>query len=171
MIEEILKELKNILAKIPEEDFSSLYSILKKSKKIYICGAGRSGIIGKSFAIRLRHLGKESYVIGETICPPIGKNDCFIAISCSGARKNIINLAYIAKKQKSQIVTLTSNKNSTLSKISDKIIFIPKDKSIQFGNSQFEQAVFIFLEAFVLFYQKKGKISFSKMGKRHTNLE
>ncbi len=43
---------------------------LLSAKRIYVMGAGRSGLIAKAFAMRLMHLGMHSYVVGETITPP-----------------------------------------------------------------------------------------------------
>jgi len=36
-------------------------------------GVGRSGLIGRAFAMRLMHLGFEVYVLGETITPAVEK--------------------------------------------------------------------------------------------------
>jgi len=172
MVEKILKELQKTLPAISREEFETVHFRIKKATHIFIAGAGRSGLIGKCFAMRLRHLGKKSFVAGETICPPIRKNDLLIVISCSGRKSSVLSIAETAKKTGTKIISITSTKRkSSLAKISDNIIFIPAQSSMQFGNSLFEQTVFLFLETFVLFYQKKSKIPFSLMKKRHTNLE
>jgi len=51
--------------------------LLAKSeeRKILVVGAGRSGLVGKAFAMRLMHLGFNIYVMGETITPAFGVGD------------------------------------------------------------------------------------------------
>ena len=171
MIEKILKELQKTLPAISRKEFETVYSGIKKATHIFIAGAGRSGLIGKCFAMRLRHLGKKSFVAGETICPPIRKNDLLIVISCSGCKSSVLSIAEMAKKAGGRIISITSGEKNSLAKISDNVIFVPVHHSVQFGNSLFEQTVFLFLDTFVLFYQKKSKIPFSLMEKRHANLE
>ena len=167
----VLNEIVKNVEKIGEKEFILLKNMIKKGKKIFVIGAGRSGFIGRCFAMRLRHLGIESYFVGETITPPIRRGDLAIFISCSGERKTLNHLAEICKKEKAKILCLTSQKESPLSKISDEKIIIEKGKSVQFGNSLFEQTVFVFLEEFIEYYRKSENISRSFMKKQHANLE
>ncbi|RKY30951.1 MAG: 6-phospho-3-hexuloisomerase, partial [Candidatus Omnitrophota bacterium] len=95
-IEKVISEIKEVLKDFGEDEFEKLYSLIKKSERVFVCGAGRSGLIGRCFAMRLRHLGKESYVVGETICPPIKEKDLLIIISYSGEKKSIIPICEIA---------------------------------------------------------------------------
>ncbi len=74
-------------------------------RKDFINGAGRSGLAIKAFAMRLMHLGFNTYVIGET--------------------PSIVNLGEIAKEIGSKLAVIISNKNSKLEKISDIVVIIP----------------------------------------------
>ena len=49
-------------------------------------GAGRSALALKMVAMRLRHLGLDAYVAGETISPALGEGDLLLV--ASGQRKN-----------------------------------------------------------------------------------
>ena len=55
-----------------------------KPKRIIVCGTGRSGLMLKSFAMRLMQIGYISYVVGETITPAIKEGDLLIVASASG---------------------------------------------------------------------------------------
>ena len=137
-------------------------------------GFGRSGLVGKCFAMRLKHLGKEVYVVGETICPAIEKGDVLVAVSFSGNRFGVLHAARVARDSGAVVVSLTSSTGSELIKLSDTVIRFPDkgvSQSVQAGNSLFEQSVFLFLEAFILFYQRKAHIRKAVMKKVHTNLE
>ena len=51
------------------------------ARRIYVMGAGRSGLVAKGFAMRLMHLGFQSYVVGETITPALQKGDVIVIFS------------------------------------------------------------------------------------------
>ena len=170
-IDEIIEEVRSCLASTGKNDFEELEKILKESKKVFIAGTGRSGLVGKMFAMRLRQIGYESYVVGETITPPARKGDIVIFISHSGERISHIEIAKRVKKEGVKVLLISSKGKKKLSEISDYNIEIPVKKSVQPGNSLFEQCVFIFLESFILYIKKKEKISEESFRKRHTNLE
>jgi len=75
--------------------------------------------------MRLLHLGFNSYVLGETIVPAIGKNDIVVAISGSGRTKLILTAAEAAKEAGAKLISITSYFDSPLAKISDVVIEIP----------------------------------------------
>jgi len=167
----IIKEIIDTFSKIKEEDFLLLEELILKSRKIFVYGTGRSGFIGRCFCMRLFHLGFNSYFTGETITPKFTKDDLIIFISATGEKTTALGIAEICKREKGKILTITSNKNSKLARISDFLIVIPVAKSIQFGNSLFEQVCFLFFEEFVLKFIEKNKIKKDFIKKRHTNLE
>ncbi|MEM1857523.1 MAG: iron dicitrate transport regulator FecR, partial [Thermoplasmata archaeon] len=65
----IISQIGDILNNLDDESIKKAIDIMLSSNKIFIYGAGRSGIIGKSFAMRLVQLGLTAYFIGETITP------------------------------------------------------------------------------------------------------
>ncbi|TRM96233.1 6-phospho-3-hexuloisomerase, partial [Sulfolobus sp. E1] len=75
--------------------------------------------------MRLLHLGYNSYVLGETIVPAIGKNDIVIAISGSGRTKLILTAAEAAKEAGAKLIAITSYNDSPLSKIADIVVEVP----------------------------------------------
>ncbi|MCM8766531.1 MAG: SIS domain-containing protein [Candidatus Omnitrophica bacterium] len=167
----VINEVLKTFEKIKKEEFEKLEKVISESKNIFVYGVGRSGLIGRCFCMRLFHLGLNSYFLGETITPRFTEKDLIIFISGSGQKTIILEIAKICKKEKGKILTITSNKKSKLAKISNYLINIPIKKTIQFGNSLFEQVTFLFLEEFIQFYIEKNKISFDFMKERHANLE
>ncbi|MGB9677070.1 MAG: SIS domain-containing protein [Candidatus Ratteibacteria bacterium] len=167
----IIEEILNVLNKIKKEDFEVLEKEVLKSKKIFVYGTGRSGLIGKCFCMRLFHLGFNSYFVGETITPKFTEEDLIILVSATGRKSTVIEIAKICKKMKGNVLSITSSKKNPLAKISDYNIIIPVEKSLQFGNSLFEQVCFLFFEEFIQNYIEKNKIDKKLIEKRHTNLE
>ena len=96
-----------------------------RNGKVLVMGAGRSGLVGRSFAMRLLHLGYNAYVLGETIVPAIGEKDIAIAISGSGRTKLILTAAEAAKEAKATLIAITSYADSPLAKISDIVVEVP----------------------------------------------
>ncbi len=95
-----------------------------KDRRLLIIGVGRSGLVGRSFAMRMMHLGFNVYVMGETITPAIGKDDLIIAISGSGMTKLVVTASEIAKEVGARIVAVTSYPESDLGKLADHIVQI-----------------------------------------------
>ncbi|MCG3109429.1 hypothetical protein L3N51_01721 [Metallosphaera sp. J1] len=96
-----------------------------KGGKVLVMGAGRSGLVGRAFAMRLLHLGYNAYVLGETIVPAIREKDLAIAISGSGRTKLIVTAAEAAKDAKATLIALTSYHDSPLGKLADVVVEIP----------------------------------------------
>ncbi|MEM0065288.1 MAG: 6-phospho-3-hexuloisomerase [Metallosphaera sp.] len=97
----------------------------RKDGKVLVMGAGRSGLVGRAFAMRLLHLGYNAYVLGETIVPAIRENDLAIAISGSGRTKLIVTAAEAARDAKARLIALTSYHDSPLGKLADVVVEIP----------------------------------------------
>ena len=54
---EIIKELQQTGTLIPDEEAEKLVNGILEAKKILVAGAGRSGLMSKSFAMRMMHMG------------------------------------------------------------------------------------------------------------------
>ncbi|MCI2414270.1 MAG: 6-phospho-3-hexuloisomerase [Candidatus Aramenus sp.] len=96
-----------------------------RNGKVLVMGAGRSGLVGRAFAMRLLHLGYNAYVLGETITPAIGEKDIAIAISGSGKTRLIQTAAEAAKEAKATLVAITSYADSPIGRIADVVVEIP----------------------------------------------
>jgi len=116
----------NIIKEYQVEDFINLLTTTYKSgKKVLVIGAGRSGLIGKAFAMRLMHLGFNVFVLGDTIVPPLTVDDVVIAISGSGRTRLVVTAAEVAKSIGAKVVALTTYIDSPLANIADLVIEVP----------------------------------------------
>lgn len=96
-----------------------------KDHKILVMGAGRSGLVGRAFAMRLLHLGYNVYVLGDTIVPRIGRGDIVIAISGSGRTKLIVTATEAAKQVGATVIAVTSYPDSPLAELADIVVEVP----------------------------------------------
>lgn len=178
VIDQILEEIKDVISKVDEEAIKKIMDVLQKEKKIFVDGEGRSGFQAKGFAMRLMHIGYNSYVMGETITPALKKGDIYVAISGSGKTKNILSNAKAAKDLGLTIVGVTSKKDSPLAEVSDLVLEVPgKTKndtgvsSIQLLSSLFDQSVHIVLDDLCLLMSRRDNLSDSEAAKNHINVE
>lgn len=169
MKSEIIKEIQQALEKIDERFIEELVCEIADASRIFLWGLGRSGMMAKAFAMRLSHLGKESYFVGE-LCPPLRKKDLLIIASKTGRPKMLIPPIEAAKKSKARTLYITGTKNPLI-KVCDRSFVFNLPSSSQFGGSLFEQTLFVFFDEIVERYRKKFKISFEMMEKNHANWE
>ncbi|WP_445474342.1 6-phospho-3-hexuloisomerase [Methanococcoides methylutens] len=118
-IELMAHHLESVAKSIDKEDIRQMITHIMEADSIFVMGAGRSGLVGKAFAMRLMHLGLRSYVVGESTTPAVRKGDVVIAISGSGETRSISDLGRITKDIGAILITVTSNKDSTLGNLSD----------------------------------------------------
>jgi 6-phospho-3-hexuloisomerase len=177
---EIILELNRSVDLIADEEAEKLVNGILESKKVFVAGAGRSGLMGKSFAMRMMHMGIDAYVIGETVTPTFEKDDILIIGSGSGETKSLISMAEKAKNIGGTIATATIFPESTIGKLADIAIKLPgspKNQSegdyqtIQPMGSLFEQTLLLFYDAVILRFMDKKGLDTNKMYGRHANLE
>ena len=179
-IKNILQEIDQVLSKTDEKEVARLIKEIRTVNTIVTVGAGRVGMAARAFAMRLGHLGFSAFTIGDSTVHSIGKNDLLLVCSGSGETQTILDLAKIAKKNKSKIVLVTGNKNSSICKLADFSVEIKapsKTKkidgfaSIQPMTTLNEQCLGIFFDAVVLLLMDEMKETHDTMWARHSNLE
>jgi 6-phospho-3-hexuloisomerase len=125
----LVKFLEASLSLISDSEIDSLAGLLESvyrdGKRVFVVGVGRSGLVGRAFAMRLMHLGFSAYVVGETITPSARAGDVLVAISGSGRTAAVVATAEIAKSLGVKVVALTSYPDSLLAKIADMVVVIP----------------------------------------------
>jgi 6-phospho-3-hexuloisomerase len=123
-MELMAKHLQKVIAELDRQKIKQMLEDIINARAVFVMGAGRSGLVGRAFAMRLMHLGFTAYVVGESTTPAVTKEDVVIAISGSGQTRSIANLGKITKEIGAKLITITSNEESTLGKISDTVVKI-----------------------------------------------
>ncbi len=125
----ISKFINNAIDYIKQDEVMAfvgkLESVYREGKKVLVIGAGRSGLVGRAFAMRLMHMGFNVYVLGETIVPALNPGDVVIAISGSGRTKLVVTAAEVAKSVGATVISLTTFPDSPLGKLSDLVVQVP----------------------------------------------
>ncbi|UOE53495.1 6-phospho-3-hexuloisomerase [Cytobacillus oceanisediminis] len=177
---EIIKELNRSVDLISNDEAEKLVNGILESKKIFVAGAGRSGFMAKSFAMRMMHMGIDAYVIGETVTPNFEEDDILIIGSGSGETKSLISMVKKARNIGGTIAAVTIFPESTIGQLADitvKLPGSPKDqsegdyKTIQPMGSLFEQTLLLLCDAIILRFMEKKGLDTTKMYGKHANLE
>jgi len=166
-----------------------LLKTYKEGRKVLIIGAGRSGLVGKAFAMRLMHLGFNVYVLGETIVPALNNDDLVIAISGSGRTKLVVTAAEAAKNLGAKVVAVTSFPSSPLGKLADLVVRVPGRAKISREDDYnirqllgiyeplaplgtlFEITALITLDSIISEIMKRLGITEEELMRRHANIE
>ena len=146
-MKKIFCELEELWQSISSEQCESFISVISDTNKNIICiGAGRMGFAIKSFAMRLSHLGYNSFMIGDTNLPKINAGDIVIVNSSSGETPTVVLLAKIAQTSKARLLVLTSNADSTLGRMANIKITYKAIISEQLMKSAYEQFTFLLFD-------------------------
>ena len=174
----VAKEIEQVLGEVNEEEILFFADAIAEASKIQIFGMGRMGFSGRAFAMRLKHLGLESYMVWETVTPAIGEGDLLI-INC-GCTKFGEGVARLGKKAGAKVALITAHPESDIGKISDVIVRLPAQvlrgaegeiPSIQPMASLFEQTLLILCDIVALLLMDKLGVTEEDMEKMHTNLD
>lgn len=175
---EILEELQQTAEAISNDEADQLVKAISNAKKIFVAGAGRSGLMAKSFAMRMMHIGLDPYVVGETVTPNLEKDDIFIISTGSGETKSLVPMVQKAKDIGATIAAVTISPDSTIGKLADITVQIPAQtktgggkESIQPMGSLFEQSLLLFYDSVVLSVMQLKEQNSETMYGRHANLE
>jgi len=168
----ILEELSSILHQVHEKDVDKLVAGILSSDRIFAVGMGRSGLVARSFAMRLMQTGICAYVVGDSTTPAIGEGDLLIVISGSGETEMSYHIAAAAKRSKARVSLLTVRTMSSIGDISDLVLVLPDSpQPILPLMSAFEVAAQIFLDAVIILIMEETGVTEQEMMKRHSNLE
>lgn len=183
--------INDTVESISQEHVNKMIETLLKSNKVFVIGAGRSGLVAKAFAMRLMHLGFDVHVVGETTAPALDDKDLLIVISGSGETKYPISIARSAKEAGGKVVAVTSYPGSKLGGMADIVVRLEGRSMLSNGETRdwtkrqlhglhqkltplgtmFEVGTWLFLEGVVAELMNKKQMAEEDMKKLHTNIE
>ncbi len=177
----VLEELNQTLLGVNSEKVEKFVSLIHQAEEVFCSGAGRSGFMVKGFAMRLMHMGINSYVVGETCTPNIKQDGLLVIASGSGETKSLVNHALKAKEVGTKLALITINPQSTIAEMADVVVEIsapsPKSakegqvKTIQPMGSLFEQSEGLVMDISIMMLMKQRNMTSDTMFGRHANME
>jgi 6-phospho-3-hexuloisomerase len=176
----VLNEVDKTLETSNFDELEIFIHKILNANRIVLFGAGRVGLMVKTFAMRLNHLGLESYFLGEINLPATGLGDLLIIGSGSGNTKSVVTIAQIAQSKGLEVVSVTANTHSVIASLSSSLIHINCQNkesnptpmsSVQPMTTLFEQSLLIFLDSLVLELMIRLKEDNESMSRRHNVIE
>jgi len=191
MMRLMARRIISIAESLSDEEVEQFVGEILEARRIYVMGAGRSGLVAKAFAMRLMHLGFSSFVVGETITPAMSADDLMVVFSGSGKTKTVADISETAKEIGARLALISSNRESRIGRIADIIVIIEhqrddvKDDGAEFEIRQmmgehksfaplgtlFETAAMIFADAVISRLMEITKIDEKELKDRHANIE
>jgi len=177
LLKQVIEENRQVLEAVNPEDVERLVQEILRAKTIHLYGMGRMQLSVRAFAMRLKHMGIDTYVVYDTTSPGIGPGDLLIGhCAVTNVELNVIRLA---KDAGARIVLLTAHPENEHGQLADLCVRVPGQifggpdevKSIQPMASLLEQALFLFTDIVVMLVMERKGVSVESMQKSHTNLE
>ncbi len=165
--------LEEVFRHLPEDSGERTAHAIRRHGRVFVYGAGRSGLMLKALAMRLAQAGRVVYVVGETVTPAIGEDDLLILASASGNTASVCRYAKAAKEVGADLWILTASLQSELTGIAgaDVCFRTPTKEEVDSSGSimgtLFEQALLLFCDQVILCLNEDTV----GMRRRHANLE
>lgn len=175
----ISQELQKSAASVSEIELARTAALLVDAERVFVHGAGRSGLGLQMTAMRLMHLGLDVHVVGEVTTPAIRAGDVLLTASGSGTTTGIVAAARAAKAARARVAAITTDQSSTLGELADATIVVPAATKLdrsgaassQYAGSLFEQTVVLIGDALFHSLWLGSGASADELWPRHANLE
>ena len=177
----VLDELNHTLGQIDDDHADRLAEAILAARRVFVAGAGRSGLMVRAFAMRLMHLGLNTHVVGEVTAPSIGAGDLLLVGSGSGSTASLVTCAEKARSLGAGLALITIDPNSPIGQLADVVVAIPGPtpkieqdlgfSSVQPMGSLFEQGLMLTLDALLIDLMERSGAVVEEMFARHANLE
>src|SRR6201987_4636371 len=171
LLKQVIEENRQVLEAVNSEDVERLVQEILKAKTIHLYGMGRMELSVRAFAMRLKHMGIETYVVDDTTSPQIGPGDLLIG-HCAVTNVEL-NVVRLAKAAGARVALLTAHPENEHGRLADLCVRVPGQifggpeevKSIQPMASLLEQALFLFTDVVVMMLIERKGVSVAAMQK------
>jgi 6-phospho-3-hexuloisomerase len=176
----VLREITGVADKIDRGQIGAFVDRLTSAPRVFVSGEGRSGLMGKAFAMRLMHLGLTVYAMGETITPAVAEGDLVVAVSGSGTTGGTVRAAEGARKAGAGVHAVTTDPASPLGELADAALVLPaatkyrradEAPTIQPLSSLFDQMTHIALDVVCLEVARRRDVDNERARRNHSNTE
>lgn len=173
-------DLKTVLEGIEPESVAALEKEILSAERIFVTGLGRTGLVARGFAMRLMHLGRRVYHVGDVITPAIAEGDLLIICSRTGRSRVLRHYVNIARRAKAHVAVVTGHKESPVARSAastasdDRPVLETRKQSGGASHplgSLFEQVLLIVLDQVVLSLMAQLDLTEDDLAQIHTTFE
>lgn len=117
-----------VLDRVDPKSIEKAVDILSRAPQVFVYGAGRSGIIGRAFAMRLVQAGLRAYVIGESVTPIVREGDAVFILSNRGESYSSIATGNIVRREGAHLIVVTARSGSKIAHTASHLIVFDFDE-------------------------------------------
>jgi 6-phospho-3-hexuloisomerase len=175
-----LQPLSRALARVSAREVEAFEKLLLSARRIFVTGLGRTGLMGRGFAMRLMHLGRRVYHVGDVITPGIRRGDVLVICSRTGRSPVLLYYIDIARKTGARVAVVTGVRKSPVARGADVVLHLPtesgpararKDAADLPLGSLFEQALLLALDHVVVRLMASLGLTEDDLRRIHTTFE
>ena len=152
---------------------------LLAARRVFVLGAGRSGIALQMTAMRLMHLGMSVHVVGAATSPGVGQGDVLLVASGSGRTGNVVRSARAGVEHGAKVIAISTSEDSPLADLAEVTIVVPAaaklDRSAsaseQYAGTLFEQGAILLGDILFHHLWRASGRSADDLWPQHSNLE
>lgn len=178
-VKQILAEIDHVLSAVDTHEVDALLNAITSAQTVIVYGLGREGLVMKSFAMRLAHLGVSTAVVGDMTAPPARPGDLFLVSCGPGYLSTVDALVGVAQRAGARVAMITAMPAAELPRRADQFLVLPAQTMAQSEGSSssqpmgsvLEQSMWILFDAMVPMLQVRLGQSIEEMRARHTNME
>lgn len=122
------------------ETFEQAVEIIKKAKRIMVCGIGASGLVAQDFCHKLQKVGlaataETSGHLQLSYAATFGQQDLVVCISESGATSDVVAVAELAASNRASVISITGINKSKLQKLANvKLYTVAETDSVRLSS-------------------------------------
>ncbi len=179
-MQDAVADLERVLGKVRARQLKALRDCILESSSVFVTGLGRTGLMARGFAMRLMHLDRTVFHVGDVITPRVSKGDLLVICTRTGRSKVLAHYISIARKAKARVAVVTARPDSPVASRADVVLHID-DTPARRGQrargrqqplgSLFEQALLVVLDQVVLDLMAKLDLTEEDMARIHTEFE
>ena len=174
-MESILADLRRILDAVPKETTNEFVDAIVNSKRVFMHGLGRSGLVARMFGMRLVHVSQDATIVGDTTTPAIRRDDLLVVCSRTGRSPILRHAVSLAHAEGARAVAVVGDEGTRLENPADLVVRLPSEVAHsahrQPMGSLWEQALLLYLDGVVVLrLMEKLGLTQEDMEQIHSNL-
>ncbi len=179
--EHAFEDLRHVIAGVDEEEVAAFEKRLLAADNIFVTGLGRTGLMARGFAMRLMHLGRKVYHVGDVITPAISDGDLLVICTRTGRSRILKHYIDIARRPGAAVAVVTGNRKSVVAKGADCVLTVDDRPALEMRRkskgrvhplgSLFEQALLVVLDQVVLSLMEDLELTEGDLASVHTTFE
>ena len=123
IVNQVIDENRQVLEAVTENDIHQLIAEIEKAKTIQLFAMGRMLASLRAFAMRLKHMGFDTYVVFDTTTPDIGPGDLLI-VNCAVTTIDL-GIIRLAQKAGARVCVITAHPNNEQGRLADLTVLVP----------------------------------------------